>query len=143
MPSGQSIPCPPRVATRNVSSHCQETGGKLSQAESCWFREKLTSVHSTRPLCGGRSGLGCRVKVQVPKTWFFWLVPCSARLRLSISLVLFVLCLKLFPTLWAAHPRSPWALPGRWFLWAGPCWWWPGAVGGPKPDGTPPFPYQA
>lgn len=55
----------------------------------------------------------------------------------------FVLCLKLFPTPWAARPLSPWALPGRWFLWAGPCWWWPRAVGGSKPDGMPPSPSRA
>lgn len=84
-----------------------------------------------------------RGKVQAPENWFFQSFRCFAHLRPSISLVLFVLCLKLFPTPWATRSLSPWALPGWWFLQAGPCWWWPGTAGGHKPDGMPPSLRQA
>ena len=96
------------------------------------------TAHSTWELRGARWG-----EVQAPRNCFFQSLQRSAHLRPSILPELFVLCLKLLPTPWAARPPSPWALPGWWFLWAGPCWWWPGTVSGRKPEGTPPSPRRA
>ena len=48
-------------------------------------------------------------------------VSCLTHRRPSISLVFLFLSLKLLPAPWAALPPSPRALPGWWFLRAGPC----------------------